>query len=111
MREFKKFPCTVFVLGNNFRIKKVEVTRGTQFRGITANDSFVWPSECHATHKAALAYGERRIKSWGKSIQELQKQIDKYTAVLKEESGEVVHAHKPVKMVKVAKPTKKVSKK
>lgn len=97
MRMFKNFPCTVYVLGDNFRVKEVKVTHGTSYRGVMSTGSVIWPSQCHATRKSALASGERLIKNWGKGIEELQKKIDKYSAVLKQESGEVARPRKPVK--------------
>lgn len=84
MREFKEFPCTVYMVSHSLRIQKVLVNReryrGSKTSGYSNAVGAVYASNCYLTPAAAIKGARRDLAKKAKRIALLQADLEKGTA-------------------------------
>lgn len=87
MRAFKEFPCTVYELTHNYKIRKVVVQEPTYHWSKTTGKSsrgLIRAVDCYKSFKAAYEAGQKKLAARNKALQktmdkisEQQKSLDK----------------------------------
>lgn len=84
MREFKEFPCTVYMVTHTLRIQKVLVNRehyrGSKTSGHSNAVGAVYARNCYPTPEAAIKGARSDLAKKAKRIAMMQADLEKGTA-------------------------------
>lgn len=84
MREFKEFPCTVYMVSHTLRITKVTVNReqyrGSKSSGYSNSAGMVYARNCYPTPTAAIKGARSDLAKKAKRIAMMQADLAKGTA-------------------------------
>lgn len=101
MRTFKEFPCTVYEVTRNYKIRKVIVrepyNQHTSSIGRT-NSTCVQAKDCHPTFAAAIAAAGKVVAQRIKSLDKYKEEALGHQASLKQQMAD--HINPPKKAMK-----------